>query len=154
MVDARLMAILNAGDDAPSFDLETDTGERVSSRALQGKPIVLFFYPKDDTPGCTIECKEFRDAKAAFEERAFVFGISPDDVASHQAFRDKYALNFPLLSDTGHQVADAFGVWAERKPGSFGILRTTFIIESGKISRVFGSVKPEGHAAEVLGALG
>ncbi|RYZ10133.1 MAG: peroxiredoxin [Myxococcales bacterium] len=147
------MAILNVGDDAPSFELDTDAGERVSSRALQGKPIVLFFYPKDDTPGCTIECKEFRDAKASFEQRAFVFGISPDDVASHQAFRDKYALNFPLLSDPGHQVAEAFGVWAERKPGSFGILRTTFIIDQGKVIRVFEGVKPEGHAAEVLAAL-
>lgn len=147
------MAILNVGDPAPTFDLETDAGERVSSQALQGKPIVLFFYPKDDTPGCTIECKEFRDARDAFAERAFVFGISPDDVTSHQAFRDKYALNFPLLSDVGHRVADAFGVWAERKPGSFGILRTTFILRAGKVEKVFANVKPEGHAAEVLAAL-
>lgn len=148
------MAILSAGDKAPSFELETDTGDRVSSEALKGKPIVLFFYPKDDTPGCTIECKEFRDARDAFKERAFVFGISPDDVASHQAFRDKFALNFPLLADVGHRVADSFGVWAERKPGSFGILRTTFIIQDGKVKQVFESVKPEGHAAEVLAALG
>jgi peroxiredoxin Q/BCP len=148
------MAILNPGDAAPSFDLETDKGERVSSAQLQGKPIVLFFYPKDDTPGCTIECKEFRDAREAFVERAFVYGISPDDVASHQAFRDKFALNFPLLSDPGHRVADQFGVWGERKSGSVGILRTTFLIEGGKISRVFKDVKPEGHAAEVLAALG
>lgn len=147
------MAILNPGDAAPSFDLETDKGERVSSAQLQGKPIVLFFYPKDDTPGCTVECKEFRDARDAFTERAFVYGISPDDVASHQAFRDKYALNFPLLSDPGHRVADQFGVWGERKSGSVGILRTTFLIADGKISRVFQDVKPEGHAAEVLAAL-
>lgn len=147
------MAILNPGDAAPSFDLETDKGERVSSAQLQGKPIVLFFYPKDDTPGCTVECKEFRDARDAFTERAFVYGISPDDVASHQAFRNKYALNFPLLSDPGHRVADQFGVWGERKSGSVGILRTTFLIADGKISRVFQDVKPEGHAAEVLAAL-
>jgi thioredoxin-dependent peroxiredoxin len=150
----RTMAILDAGDVAPDFELETDSGDRVSSRALTGKPIVLFFYPKDDTPGCTVECKEFRDARDAFRERAFVFGVSPDDVASHQAFRDKYALNFPLLSDVGHQVADRFGVWGQRKSGSVGILRTTFVIRDGKISKVFTDVKPEGHAAEVLAALG
>jgi thioredoxin-dependent peroxiredoxin len=148
------MPILAAGDSAPSFDLETDTGERVSSTALEGKPIVLFFYPKDDTPGCTIECKEFRDARDSFKERAFVFGISPDDVASHQAFRDKFALNFPLLSDVGHQVADQFGVWGETKSGRIGISRTTFILQGGKVSKVFKDVKPEGHAAEVLAALG
>lgn len=148
------MAILTSGDPAPSFELETDKGERVSSAKLQGKPIVLFFYPKDDTPGCTIECKEFRDAQPKFAEKAFVFGISPDDVASHQAFRDKFGLNFPLLSDPGHRVADQFGVWGERKSGSVGILRTTFLIADGKVTRVFTDVKPEGHAAEVLAALG
>ena len=148
------MAILSSGDSAPNFELETDKGERVSSAQLQGKPIVLFFYPKDDTPGCTIECKEFRDARDKFVEKAFVFGISPDDVASHQAFRDKFGLNFPLLSDPGHRVADQFGVWGERKSGSVGILRTTFLISGGKVTRVFTDVKPEGHAAEVLAALG
>jgi thioredoxin-dependent peroxiredoxin len=149
-----MSTILKSGDSAPSFDLETDTGDRVSSQTLSGKPVVLFFYPKDDTPGCTIECKEFRDARDSFKERAFVFGISPDDVTSHQAFRDKYALNFPLLSDVGHRVADAFGVWGERKNGSVGISRTTFVLKEGKVSRVFTDVKPEGHAAEVLAALG
>jgi thioredoxin-dependent peroxiredoxin len=152
MIDMH-MPILQAGDAAPSFELETDSGERVSSSTLQGKPIVLFFYPKDDTPGCTIECKEFRDSRDAFKERAFVFGISPDDIESHRAFRDKFALNFPLLSDVGHGVADQFGVWGERKNGSVGILRTTFVIAQGKVSRVFTDVKPEGHAAEVLAAL-
>jgi len=109
------MALLNAGDRAPDFQLQTDEGRSVSLAALSDKPIVLFFYPKDDTPGCTIECKEFRDARTDFIERAHVFGISPDDVLSHQAFRDKYALNFPLLSDPGHQVALQFGVWGPRK---------------------------------------
>ena len=93
------MAILSEGAAAPSFTLKTDSGSDVSLAELTDKPVVLFFYPKDDTPGCTIECKEFRDAKPRFEALAYVFGISPDDVASHQAFRDKYALNFPLLSD-------------------------------------------------------
>jgi thioredoxin-dependent peroxiredoxin len=147
------MPILNAGDRAPDFHLQTDQGQSVSLSALADKPVVLFFYPKDDTPGCTIECKEFRDARAAFNDRAHVFGISPDDIASHQAFRDKYALNFPLLSDPGHQVADRFGVWGQRKNGSEGILRTTFVIQGGQVARVFSDVKPEGHAAEVLAAL-
>jgi thioredoxin-dependent peroxiredoxin len=147
------MTLLAAGDAAPEFSLQTDTGDVVSSAALKGKPIVLFFYPKDDTPGCTIECKEFRDARERFEERAFVLGISPDDVASHQAFRDKFGLNFPLLSDVGHKVASQFGAWGLRKNGSEGILRTTFIIADGTLKRVFADVKPEGHAAEVLAAL-
>ena len=147
------MPLLAPGDAAPEFSLKTDSGEVVSSATLTAKPIVLFFYPKDDTPGCTIECKEFRDAHERFSKRAFVFGISPDDVASHQAFRDKFGLNFPLLSDVGHEVASQFGAWGLRKNGSEGILRTTFIIEDHKIKRVFADVKPEGHAAEVLGAL-
>ncbi len=147
------MPILREGETAPNFTLQTDAGDDVSLAALQDKPTVLFFYPKDDTPGCTIECKEFRDARAAFEAKAHVFGVSPDDLASHRAFRDKYGLNFPLLSDPGHRVADLFGVWAMKKSGTEGIHRTTFVISGGKIARVFSEVKPEGHAAEVLAAL-
>jgi len=147
------MALLQVGDDAPTFSLQTDQGQTVSIGAQESQPVVLFFYPKDDTPGCTIECKEFRDARSAFEAQARVFGISPDDVASHQAFRDKYALNFPLLSDPGHKIADAFGVWGLRKNGTEGIQRTTFVIRAGKIARVFSDVKPEGHAQEVLAAV-
>ncbi len=147
------MPTLSAGELAPDFDLETDEGAKITLSALQDKPVVLFFYPKDDTPGCTIECKEFRDARDAFLSKAHVFGISPDDAASHQAFRLKYALNFPLLSDPGHQVASQFGVWAMKKSGTEGIHRTTFVIQGGKVARVFTDVKPEGHAAEVLAAL-
>ena len=147
------MPILIEGAPAPGFALHTDAGELVTLETLTDKPVVLFFYPKDDTPGCTIECKEFRDAKASFEARAHVFGISPDDVASHQAFRDKYALNFPLLSDPSHHVASEYGVWALKKSGNEGIHRTTFVIRGGKVARVFLDVKPEGHAAEVLAAL-
>ena len=147
------MPILEEGSQAPQFNLKTDSGSDITLSALPDKPVVLFFYPKDDTPGCTIECKEFRDAKPEFEAKAYVFGISPDDMASHQAFRDKYALNFPLLSDPGHRVADDFGVWGPKKNGSEGIHRTTFVIKGGKIARVFKDVKPEGHAAEVLAAL-
>lgn len=147
------MSILTEGELAPNFTLKTDDGTNVTLTALQDKPVVLFFYPKDDTPGCTIECKEFRDARPAFEARAHVFGISPDDQLSHQAFREKYALNFPLLSDPGHRVADQFGVWGPKKSGNEGIHRTTFVIRGAKIARVFRDVKPEGHAAEVLAVL-
>ena len=147
------MPILSEGESAPNFTLHSDQGERITLSALQDKPLVLFFYPKDDTPGCTIECKEFRDARADFQAKAHVFGISPDDAASHQAFRAKYALNFPLLSDPEHRVASLFGVWGPKKNGSEGIHRTTFVIRDGKIVRVFSEVKPEGHAAQVLAAL-
>jgi peroxiredoxin Q/BCP len=147
------MPVLKPGDSAPQFLLLTDEGKSVSLASLREKPIVLFFYPKDDTPGCTVECKEFRDARARFLDKAHVFGISPDDMASHQAFRDKYALNFPLLSDPGHKAADAYGVWGVKPSGNEGIFRTTFILRDGKVARVFEAVKPEGHAAEVLAAL-
>jgi peroxiredoxin Q/BCP len=144
---------LKTGDTAPAFTLANEEGQTVSLASLRDKAVVLFFYPKDDTPGCTIECKEFRDARAAFLDKAHVYGISPDDMASHQAFRDKYALNFPLLSDPGHAVADQYGVWGVKPSGNEGIFRTTFILKEGKVARVFESVKPEGHAAEVLAAL-
>lgn len=145
--------MLKPGDHAPDVSLANDEGETVQLTKFSDKPIVLFFYPKDDTPGCTIECKQFRDAKGELDSKAHVFGISPDDVASHQAFRDKYGLNFPLLADVGHRVADAFGVWGQ-KPSGEGIFRTTFIIGTdGRVSRVFENVKPDGHPAEVLAAL-
>ena len=147
------MPVLHEGAPSPNFSSKTDQGLTVAIDGKDDKPTVLFFYPKDDTPGCTIECKEFRDARNAFEAKARVFGISPDDVASHQAFRDKYALNFPLLSDPGHQVADLFGVWGVRKNGSEGVARTTFVLQSGQVKRVFTDVKPEGHAAAVLAAV-
>ena len=138
---------------APDFTLETDTGEQVTLSGLRSKQVVLFFYPKDDTPGCTIECKEFRDAAPKFNELANVFGISADDRASHEAFRDKFSLNFPLLCDVGHKVCDAYGVWGQTKWGE-GIRRTTVIINTdGRIKKVFENVTPEGHAAEVLATL-
>lgn len=145
--------MLKAGDPAPDFTLESDAGQQVTLSRLRDKPVVLFFYPKDDTPGCTIECKEFRDSRREFAEKAHVFGISADDVASHQAFRDKFSLNFPLLADIGHKTADLYGVWGKTKWGE-GIFRTTFVIGTdGKISKVFENVKPQGHAAEVLAAV-
>jgi peroxiredoxin Q/BCP len=147
------MPLLKTGDTAPAFTLANEEGKTVSLASLRDKSVVLFFYPKDDTPGCTIECKEFRDARAAFLDKVHVYGISPDDMASHQAFRDKYALNFPLLSDPGHAVANQYGVWGVKPSGNEGIFRTTFILKDGKVARVFENVKPEGHAAEVLAAL-
>jgi peroxiredoxin Q/BCP len=145
--------MLTQGQAAPGFTLKTDAGQDVTLSAQGNRPTILFFYPKDDTPGCTIEYKEFRDARAEFLDRADVYGISPDDAVSHQAFRDKYGLNFPLLSDPGHEVASKFGVWGPKKTGGEGIRRTTFIIRAGLIARVFTDVKPEGHAKEVLAAL-
>jgi thioredoxin-dependent peroxiredoxin len=145
--------MLTQGEPAPDFTLKTDAGDDVTLSAQGDKPVVLFFYPKDDTPGCTIECKEFRDARVQFQDRAHVFGISPDDAASHQAFRDKYALNFPLLSDPGHRVASQYGVWGPKKTGGEGIRRTTFVVRAGVIARVFTDVRPEGHAKEVLAEL-
>jgi thioredoxin-dependent peroxiredoxin len=145
--------MLKAGDKAPNFVLETDSGRKVTLAELGDKPVVLFFYPKDDTPGCTIECKEFRDALPKFEAKAHVLGISPDDRESHEQFRNKFGLNFPLLSDPGGTVASQFGVWAETQWGLQN-KRTTFIIRGTQIDRVFENVKPQGHAAEVLEALG
>jgi peroxiredoxin Q/BCP len=147
------MAILTAGSPAPKFELHNDHGETVTIDATSGQPIVLFFYPKDDTPGCTIECKEFRDTAPAFEAKARVFGISPDGLESHQAFRDKFGLNFPLLSDPGHKIADVFGAWGLKKNGGEGILRTTFVLHAGKVAHVFTDVTPTGHAQEVLTAV-
>jgi peroxiredoxin Q/BCP len=145
--------MLKVGDKAPNFSLETDSGKTVSLGELGDKPVVLFFYPKDDTPGCTIECKEFRDALPKFEGKAHVLGISGDDKASHVAFREKFGLTFPLLVDEGGKVAQEFGVWAETPYGTQA-QRTTFILRGTTVDRVFEKVKPEGHAEEVLKALG
>jgi peroxiredoxin Q/BCP len=145
--------MLKAGDKAPNFSLETDRGNTITLAELGDKPVVLFFYPKDDTPGCTIECKEFRDALPKFEAKAHVLGVSSDDRASHVAFRDKFGLTFPLLVDVGGKVAQEFGVWAETPYGTQN-KRTTFILRGTTVDRVFDQVKPEGHADEVLKALG
>ncbi len=151
-------AIPAPGSVAPDFTLPSDEGASVTLSELRGRTIVLYFYPKDDTSGCTTEACEFRDRWADVRRsRALVFGVSPDDVRSHQKFRAKHTLPFPLLADTDHAVAEAYGVWGEKSMYGrkyHGILRTTFIIDGeGRISRVFEKVKPAGHAAEVLAAL-
>lgn len=150
--------MLKPGDKAPSFTLETDRGERVALKDFAGKPVVLYFYPKDDTPGCTVEACEFRDAWTDVQQAgAVVLGVSPDDVASHVKFRDKFQLPFPLLADPEHTVAQAYGAWGEKSMYGrkyMGILRSTFIIGGdGRITHVFPKVTPKGHAAEVLEAL-
>lgn len=148
---------LKAGDAAPAFDAENDRGERVRLEDLRGQWVVLYWYPKDDTPGCTTEACEIRDAWHLLEGEAALFGISPDSVKSHQAFRDKFSLPFPLLADADHAVSEAYGVWG---PKTFmgreymGVERSTFIIApDGKIAQVFPKVKPAGHALEILEAL-
>ena len=149
---------LKAGDTAPPFDLPDGTGGRVSLASLKGKPVVLYFYPKDDTPGCTREACDFRDQNAAFAQAgATVLGVSPDGPDSHQKFAGKFSLTFPLLSDTDHKVAEAYGVWGEKTNYGrtyMGITRATFLIDKhGKVARVWPKVKVDGHADQVLEAV-
>jgi len=147
--------MLKQGDRAPDFELATDGGGSVKLSDLRGKRVVLYFYPKDDTSGCTKQACGFRDTRDEFEERnAIVLGVSPDKVTSHDRFRDKYELNFPLLSDPDHSVAEAYGAWGKKKMYGReyeGILRTTFVIdEQGTIEKVYEKVKAAENAGEVL----
>ena len=146
------------GTDAPDFTLPTDTGEPLRLSALRGRPVVLYFYPKDDTPGCTTQACGIRDSFPRFESAgAVVLGVSPDDVKSHQKFRAKYDLPFALLADTEHAVAEQYGVWKEKSMYGrtyWGVERTTFVIDAeGKVAFVFERVKPATHAADVESAL-
>jgi peroxiredoxin Q/BCP len=149
---------LTEKDPAPAFSLASTAGKNIGLKDLKGKKIVLYFYPKDDTPGCTKEACNFRDGIADLEKAgAVVLGVSPDDVASHEKFQKKFNLPFALLADTDHAVADAYGVWKEKSMYGkkyMGIERTTFIINGkGKIAKIFPKVKVEEHHAEVLAAL-
>jgi peroxiredoxin Q/BCP len=150
--------LLREGEPAPDFTLESDLGERVTLSDLRGRPVVLYFYPKDDTPGCTTEACEFRDAYDVFRDRgAEVLGVSPDDVMSHVKFKTKYELPFTLLADPDHEVAEKYGVWGERSYAGktyMGINRSTFVIDTeGNVARAMLGIKPAGHASEVLDAL-
>jgi len=134
-------AKLKVGDAAPDFDLSSDEGTHVKLSDQRGKRVVLFFYPKDDTPGCTRQACGLRDNYASFQtNNTVVFGVSPDDQASHQAFKDKFSLPFPLLVDEGHKVAEAYGVWGEQQRN----VRSHFVIdEAGKLADVQVQVTPE-----------
>jgi peroxiredoxin Q/BCP len=150
--------MLEPGAKAPAFSLAADDGSTISLTSLAGRTVVLYFYPRDDTSGCTVEACEFRDAWSAVKKAgAIVLGVSPDTVASHLKFKKKYDLPFPLLADPDHSVAEAYGAWGEKSMYGRkyqGILRTTFIIDGkGRIAKVFAKVKPKGHAAEVLAAV-
>ena len=149
---------IEPGKKAPAFTLTADDGAKVRLADLAGSPVVLYFYPKDDTPGCTREACAFRDQRAALTRMgAHVLGVSPDDVASHAKFRDKYKLNFSLLADPEHRVAEKYGAWREKNmygKKSMGIQRSTYLIDaSGKVSRVWKRVKVDGHDEQVLEAL-
>lgn len=149
---------IEAGAKAPAFTLTADDGTKVRLSEQKGSPVVLYFYPKDDTPGCTKEACAFRDAQAKLAKSdAKVFGVSPDDVESHVKFRDKYSLNFPLLADPDHKIAEKYGAWREKNmygKKSMGIQRSTFVIDAdGKVAKVWKRVKVDGHDEQVLAAL-
>jgi len=148
---------LNAGDPAPSFSMKSTEGDTVSLESLRGDWAVLYWYPKDDTPGCTIEACEIRDNWQLLSGEARLFGVSLDSIDSHEKFRTKHTLPFPLLADEDHAASEAFGVYGKKKfmeHEYMGVDRATFIIDpNGKLAKVFPNVKPAGHALEILQAL-
>lgn len=149
---------LEEGKKIPAVKLKSDSGDTISLKDYEGSPVVLYFYPKDDTPGCTKEACAFRDAKAEMQEfGAVVFGVSGDSVESHEKFRDKYDLNFPLLSDPGFKVSEKFGAYREKNmygKKSMGIQRSTFLIgPDGKLVKVWKRVQVDGHDQQVLEAI-
>ncbi len=146
------------GSPAPDFTLDTDAGTSLTLSSLRGRPVVLFFYPKDDTSGCTTEACEFRDSLPRFDAaQAVVLGISPDPVKSHVKFKTKYELPFTLLADTDKVAVQAYDVWTEKSMYGrkyMGVERTTFLIDAkGTVAHVFEKVKPAGHAEEVMAAI-
>jgi len=152
------MRTFTEGSIAPDFELKDQNGDSVRLSNLKGSTVVLYFYPKDDTPGCTKEACGFRDTYADYTERGIkVIGISPDDAKKHTKFINKYQLPFTLLSDENHQVCEIYGVWALKKfmgKEYMGVLRTTFVIAAdGTIRKIYENVKPEDHAEEILGSL-
>jgi thioredoxin-dependent peroxiredoxin len=150
--------VIEEGQPAPAFSAPADDGRVVTLESLRGRHVVLYFYPKDDTPGCTTEACELRDAFPRFSDAsATIIGVSPDSVASHVKFKAKFSLPFTLLADTNHAIAEAYGVWKEKSMYGrtyWGVERTTFLIDPrGVIERVWRKVKAEGHAAAVAAAL-
>ena len=153
------MAQLNVGDSAPEFETITDSGEQVKLSDFRGKRVILYFYPKDDTPGCTTQACGFRDNYATIEEKnAIVLGVSPDNAASHSKFKSKFELPFPLLVDEDHAIAEAYGVWGEKTMygrTSMGIIRSHFVIdEEGKIADTQYKVSPADSTERALKSIG
>ena len=149
---------IEAGTRAPAFTLTADDGTKVRLSAQKGNPVVLYFYPKDDTPGCTREACAFRDAQNKLKRLGVqLYGLSPDDVDSHARFRDKFNLNFPLLADLGHKVAEKYGAWREKNmygKKTMGIQRSTFLIDAtGKVAKLWKHVRVDGHDQQVLEAV-
>jgi peroxiredoxin Q/BCP len=150
--------MIDEGTEAPDFELTSDDGSTVRLSELRGKPVVLYFYPKDDTPGCTTQACGIRDVYGELERAgAVVLGVSPDSESSHVKFKEKYGLPFTLLADPDHEVADLYGVWGEKTYGGrtyMGIDRSTFVVgEDGTVKKVMRSVKPDTHADQVLAVL-
>lgn len=150
--------MVREGDLAPDFTLTSDAGEAVTLSSFRGKPIVLYFYPRDDTPGCTAQACGIRDAYGEFERAgAVVLGVSPDSVKRHVKFREKYGLPFTLLADPEHEVAERYGVWGQKSFAGkkyMGISRSTFVIApDGTVAKAMHDVKPAAHADDVLAAL-
>jgi peroxiredoxin Q/BCP len=149
---------IQSGITAPDFSLPDETGKSRSLSEFLGRPLILYFYPKDDTPGCTTEACNFRDDYSQYTQAGVsIVGVSPDTIQSHTKFKAKYGLPFPLLADMEHQVCELYGVWGTKKNYGReyqGVFRTTFLIdEKGKILRVFEKVKPAEHSEEVLAVL-
>ena len=152
------MAKLNVGDMAPDFTGHTQDGETLTLADLKGSRIVLYFYPKDNTSGCTLEAKNLRDGKAELAARGYrIIGVSPDSERSHQNFCAKHDLNFTLLADTDHSICEAFGVWAEKSMYGrkyMGVVRTTFLLdEEGRITHIFNKVKTAEHYQQIVNEL-
>jgi thioredoxin-dependent peroxiredoxin len=150
--------MVEEGKRAPDFELTSDSGAKVKLSDFRGKPVVLYFYPKDDTPGCTTQACGIRDDYGSFEQHgAVVLGVSPDEESSHAKFKEKYGLPFTLLADPSHAVSEEYGVWTQKSFGGrkyMGVERSTFLIDSqGNVTKVMRRVKPDTHAADVLAAL-
>jgi peroxiredoxin Q/BCP len=152
------MSELKVGAKAPAFSALDQTGKTISLADFKGKTVVLYFYPKDDTPGCTVEACSFRDEHSAFQKKgAVVIGVSPDNAKSHTKFIEKFTLPFTLLSDADHAICEAYGTWVEKSMYGkkyMGVERSTFVIDgAGKLKAIYRKVKPAEHTAEVLAEL-
>lgn len=147
--------MVKEGQKAPDFRLQETSGKEVSLKELKGKKVVLYFYPKDDTPGCTREACDLRDNFSTFKKKnTVIYGVSRDTIESHEKFTKKYSLPFPLLSDPEHKLAEAYGAWGEKNmygKKTMGIIRSTFVIdENGKIEKVYKNVKVDGHIEKLI----